>query len=60
MPNPKSNNCEGVDRIPLRIINDGAELLFKPMTRLLDLIYNMPWLLISKMQGAFPEMTKPI
>ena len=36
----KIKNCEGFDRIPLRILNDGAEILYKPITDLLKLIYN--------------------
>ena len=35
----KIKNCEGHDRIPLRILNDGAEFLYKPITKLLKLIY---------------------
>ena len=35
----KIKNCEGVDRIPLRILNDGAEILTSPITRLLNIIY---------------------
>ena len=35
----KIKNSEGVDRIPLRVLNDRAEILSKPETKLLDLIY---------------------
>ena len=35
----KIKNCEGVDRIPLRILNDGAEFLYRPITALMNLIY---------------------
>ena len=36
----KMKNCEGVDRIPLRVLNEGAEILYKPMTVLMKLIYD--------------------
>ena len=36
----KIKNCEGVDRIPLRILNDGAEFLYGPITSLMNLIYS--------------------
>ena len=41
----KIKNCEGFDRIPLRIFNKGAELLIKPLSKLFNLIYtekNLP------------------
>ena len=36
----KIKNCEGFDRIPLRILNEGAEYLIGPMTKLMQMIYN--------------------
>ena len=36
----KIKNCEGMDRIPLQILNDGAEILCKPVTALMNLIYS--------------------
>ena len=35
MMNLKIKSCEGIDRIPLRILNDGAEHLYRPMTTLM-------------------------
>ena len=35
----KIKNCEGADRLPLRILNEGAEILNKPLSRLFKLIY---------------------
>ena len=35
----KIKNCEGFDRIPLRILNEGAEILNKPLAQLFKLIY---------------------
>ena len=35
----KVKNCEGIDRIPLRILNEGAEILYKPLSKLFQLIY---------------------
>ena len=35
----KIKNCEGIDRIPLRILNEGAEILTKPLSKLFELIY---------------------
>ena len=35
----KIKNCEGIDRIPLRILNEGAEILHKPLSTLFKLIY---------------------
>ena len=35
----KIKNCEGVDRVPLRILNDGAQYLSGPITSLLNVIY---------------------
>ena len=35
----KIKNCEGIDRIPLRILNEGAEILTKPLSKLFQLIY---------------------
>ena len=35
----KIKNCEGIDRIPLRILNEGAEILHKPLSKLFKLIY---------------------
>ena len=35
----KIKNCEGFDRIPLRIFNEGAEILIKPLSNLFNLIY---------------------
>ena len=40
MKSLKIKNCEGFDRIPLKILNEGAEYLIKPMTRLMQMIYN--------------------
>ena len=34
LKNLKVKNCEGFDRIPLRILNEGAELLSKPLSSL--------------------------
>ena len=39
MSNLKVKNCEGIDRIPLRILNEGAEILTKPLSILFKLIY---------------------
>ena len=36
----KTKNCEGYDRIPQRIISDGAEYLIEPFTALFSRIYN--------------------
>ena len=36
----KIKNCEGYDRIPQRILVDGANLLLKPLTGLFSRIYN--------------------
>ena len=36
----KVKNCEGYDRIPQRILADGAEILVKPLTSLFERIYN--------------------
>ena len=36
----KIKNCEGFDRIPLRILNEGAEYLIKPIAKLMQLIYS--------------------
>ena len=36
----KTKNCEGFDRIPLRILKDGAEILCKPLSVLFEKIYN--------------------
>ena len=38
----KIKNCEGIDRIPLRILNEGAEILIKPLSKLFKLIYANP------------------
>ena len=35
----KIKNCEGVDRIPLRVLNDGARILCRPITALMYIIY---------------------
>ena len=35
----KIKNCEGFDRIPLRILTEGAEFLLKPITKLMQIIY---------------------
>ena len=40
MTSLKLKNAEGHDRIPQRIMIDGAEILNKPMTVLFTLIYN--------------------
>ena len=37
LKNLKIKNCEGFDRIPLRIFNEGAELLAKPLASLFKL-----------------------
>ena len=42
----KTKNCEGYDRIPQRILTDGAECLILPLTGLFERIYN---------QKAIPE-----
>ena len=36
----KTQNCEGYDRIPQRILADGAELLVVPLTTLFEKIYS--------------------
>jgi hypothetical protein len=36
----KTKNCEGYDRIPQRILSDGAELLVFPLTTLFEKIYS--------------------
>ena len=36
----KIQNCEGFDRIPLRIFNEDAEILIKPLSQLFKQIYN--------------------
>ena len=36
----KTKNCEGFDRIPQRILTDGAQILLNPLTRLFNLIYH--------------------
>ena len=35
----KIKNCEGYDRMPQRILNEGCNLLLQPITRLFELIY---------------------
>ena len=35
----KIKNCEGYDRIPQRILNEGKEILINPITKLFNLIY---------------------
>ena len=35
----KSKNCYGYDRIPLKVLKDGAQVLYKPVTVLLRNIY---------------------
>ena len=40
LKNLKIKNCEGFDRIPLRIFNEGAEILAKPLAALFKLIYD--------------------
>ena len=35
----KIKNCEGYDRIPQRILNEGCELLLPPVRKLFELIY---------------------
>ena len=35
----KPKNSEGFDRIPQRILKDGAEILAVPMQKLMELIY---------------------
>ena len=39
MADLNSKKSEGFDRIPLRILNEGAELLAKPLAALFKLIY---------------------
>ena len=39
LSNLKIKNCEGIDRIPLRVLNEGAEILHKPISQLFKLIY---------------------
>ena len=36
----KQKNCEGIDRIPQRILVDGIPILIKPLTKLFNSIYN--------------------
>ena len=40
LTNLKGKNSEGYDRIPQRILRDGAESLVKPMSKLFKLIYD--------------------
>ena len=35
----KIKNCEGHDRLPLRILADGTRYLLKPLSKLFNLIY---------------------
>ena len=35
----KNKNCEGHDRIPLRILHDGTQYLLKPLSILFNMIY---------------------
>ena len=35
----KNKNCEGHDRIPLRILHDGTQYLLKPLSTLFNMIY---------------------
>ena len=35
----KQKNCEGMDRIPQRIIVDGISILIKPLSKLFSSIY---------------------
>ena len=49
MKNLKIKNCEGFDRIPLRILNEGAERLVHPLADLFKLIYE---------QKSIPEQWK--
>ena len=37
--NLKIKNCEGFDRIPLRIYDEGAEIVIAPLAKLFKLIY---------------------
>ena len=39
MENLKTKNCEGHDRLPLRILADGTQFLIKPLSQLFNLIY---------------------
>ena len=39
MKSVKIKNCEGYDRIPQRVLNEGAEILLKPTHKLFNLIY---------------------
>ena len=39
MKSVKIKNCEGYDRIPQRVLNEGAEILLKPTHNLFNLIY---------------------
>ena len=36
LKNIKIKHCEGCDRIPLRVLNEGAELLAKPLNVILS------------------------
>ena len=36
----KIKNCEGYDRLPQRILNEGKTILIKPVTKLFELIYH--------------------
>ena len=40
LENLKIKNCEGFDRMPLRILNEGAEILLAPLSKLFKLIYS--------------------
>ena len=40
MQSLKLKNAEGQDRIPQRLLIDGAEILNKPMSTLFNLVYN--------------------
>ena len=37
----KIKNCEGYDRIPQRILADGAELLLEPLSKLFEFVYSL-------------------
>ena len=47
LKNLKIKNCEGFDRIPLRILNEGAEKLVKPLATLFKLIYDQKTLFLQ-------------
>ena len=67
LKNLKIKNCEGFDRIPLRVLNEGAERLVKPLSALFRLIYDQKTIpeqwktaKIIPLHKKVPRMTSPI